>query len=91
MFKNFSKAQVPDYIKNKDINAKSELLVVAPISLGELLDKITILEIKCEHFDGIKLMNTHKELEALRGNLEKLKIDIDRDIRAPRKKSYFLA
>jgi len=71
---------VPDYIKNKDINAKSELLVLAPISLGELLDKITILEIKCEHFDGIKLINTHKELEALRENLEKLKIDIDQNI-----------
>ena len=31
--------------------------IKAPISLGELIDKITILEIKKEHMNGIKLMN----------------------------------
>ena len=80
MSKKSSQAQVPDYTRNKNINAKNELVILAPISLGELLDKITILEIKCEHFDGIKLTNTQKELEALQENLEKLKVDIDRNI-----------
>jgi hypothetical protein len=42
----------------------SELLV--PVSYGELLDKIAILEIKSERMtDAAKLANVRKELEAL--------------------------
>ncbi len=38
------------------------------ISVGELLDKITILEIKAERItDPAKLANIHTELETLRG------------------------
>ena len=37
-----------------------------PISPGELLDKITILEIKCEHItDATKLANVKTELDLL--------------------------
>ena len=36
----------------------------APISLGELIDKITILQIKKVHMKGIKLKNVDKELLA---------------------------
>ncbi len=37
-----------------------------PISPGELLDKITILEIKCEHIkDSAKLSNVETELKLL--------------------------
>ena len=32
-----------------------------PISLGELIDKITILEIKIIHMNGKKLINVKKE------------------------------
>ena len=41
--------------------------VFAPISLGELVDKITILEIKIERLtDVAKLANVSRELELLR-------------------------
>ena len=53
--------------------------VLAPVSLGELIDKITILEIKQIHMTGIKLKNVDKELKLLRKILqdENLEIDID--------------
>jgi hypothetical protein len=42
--------------------------VTVPISVGELLDKITILEIKAERIaDPAKLANIRLELEALAG------------------------
>ena len=42
----------------------SEILV--PVSFGELLDKIAILEIKSERMsDEAKLLNVRKELDAL--------------------------
>src|SRR5437016_4713493 len=41
-------------------------LISVPISFGELLDKITILEIKAEHIsDASKLANVRKELALL--------------------------
>ena len=33
-----------------------------PVSIGELIDKITILEIKCTFMNGEKLFNVKKEL-----------------------------
>ena len=53
--------------------------ILTPVSLGELIDKITILEIKQIHMTGIKLKNVDKELKLLRKILqdEKLEIDID--------------
>src|SRR6185436_7111925 len=42
----------------------SEILV--PVSFGELLDKIAILQIKSERMsDAVKLANVRKELDAL--------------------------
>ena len=44
-------------------NDKSFLNIVIPVSLGELIDKITILEIKKEHIqENKKLKNINKEL-----------------------------
>jgi hypothetical protein len=44
-----------------------------PVSLGELVDKITILEIKQERItDAVKLVNVVHELELLRSVLENL-------------------
>ena len=51
--------------------------ILAPISLGELIDKITILQIKTQHLQGASLENTKVELTALENTLNKLQIDID--------------
>ena len=47
--------------KVKDLSS-----ILAPVSLGELIDKITILEIKQIHMTGIKLKNIDKELKRLK-------------------------
>ena len=51
--------------------------ILAPISLGELIDKITILQIKGQHLQGQALENTQKELNALESTLKHLKLNID--------------
>jgi hypothetical protein len=41
-------------------------LILIPTSPGELIDKITILQIKCERFtDAAKLANVQRELDVL--------------------------
>ena len=53
-------------------NDKSFVNIVIPVSLGELIDKITILEIKKEHIQENKnLKNINKEL----GSLKKILLD----------------
>ena len=54
--------------------------IFAPISVGELIDKITILEIKQNHMKAHKLMNVEKELKLLRLILENEKLEIDIDL-----------
>jgi len=49
----------------------------APISLGELIDKITILEIKKKHMTGIKKQNVNTELELLKGILKDNNLNIE--------------
>ena len=51
--------------------------ILAPISLGELIDKITILQIKTQHLQGTALENVKKELEALETTLNDLQLNID--------------
>ena len=51
--------------------------ILAPISLGELVDKITILEIKNKHLQGPALENARFELNALQQTLSNLQINID--------------
>ena len=58
--------------KNKDKSA-----ILAPISLGELIDKITILEIKQIHMAGTKLKNIDKELKILKYILHDKNLEID--------------
>jgi len=43
--------------------------ILAPISLGELIDKITILELKNERLQGPALANVRRERDALRQTL----------------------
>ena len=54
--------------------------ILAPVSLGELIDKITILEIKQIHMTGIKLKNVDKELKLLNKILQDKNLEIDIDL-----------
>ncbi len=40
-------------------------LIQIPVSVGELIDKLTILELKCRHFEGAALEHVRKEHELL--------------------------
>lgn len=52
--------------------------ISAPISLGELVDKISILEIKAENIaDSVKLANIRKELDLLQALALSLQVHID--------------
>lgn len=52
--------------------------ILVPVSVGELLDKITILQIKCERIkDPAKLLNIRKELSALTETCRTNKIDTE--------------
>ena len=61
-----------DFLKKKIINV--------PISVGELIDKITILEIKKDKLKNLKLKNILKELSFLKAVLEKNSILIPDEI-----------
>ena len=49
-----------------------------PISLGELIDKITILEIKARKFKGEKLKNVEKELTSLKSIFKQFSNQVDK-------------
>ena len=51
--------------------------IQAPISLGELIDKITILQIKIQHLQGAALSHVTTELNALERTLSSLNLNID--------------
>ena len=52
-------------------------IILVPASLGELVDKITILEIKTKKLKGDALSNVDKELSLLRETLSKSNIIIN--------------
>ena len=54
--------------------------ILVPVSLGELIDKITILEIKQIHMTGIKLKNVDKELKLIKNILQDTNLEIDIDL-----------
>ena len=51
--------------------------IMAPISLGELIDKISILQIKNQCLQGPAVENVRKELAALESTLNNLELNID--------------
>ena len=51
--------------------------ILAPLSLGELIDKITILQIKTQHLQGAALENVKQELDALESTLSNLPLYIE--------------
>jgi plasmid maintenance system antidote protein VapI len=60
-------------------------MILAPISIGELIDKMTILEIKLsEYTDLAKTAHVHKELT----ELNKLRETVTADIRAETAELY---
>ena len=61
-----------DFLKKKIINV--------PISVGELIDKVSILEIKKDKLKNLKLKNILKELSFLREVIEKNSIFIPDEI-----------
>jgi hypothetical protein len=54
--------------------------ILIPTSLGELIDKITILEIKTKHLSGLQKENVSRELELLRGVLLRLGLAISPEL-----------
>ena len=64
-------------MKNSSIKKK---IINAPISIEELVDKITILEIKKNKLQNSKLENVLKELSFLRKLMEKHQIEITDDL-----------
>jgi hypothetical protein len=54
--------------------------VSIPVSIGELYDKVSILEIKKQKLEGKSLLNVEKELELLFGILQSLDIRIDNEL-----------
>ena len=62
----------------KKVNYLSSIL--APVSLGELIDKITILEIKQVFMTGTKLKNVDKELKLLKNLIQDKNLEIDIDL-----------
>jgi len=54
------------------------MIVLAPISVGELIDKITILKIKSKLIkDKDKLVNIEKELQSLEELKDELNLDLN--------------
>ena len=54
---------------------QKNIKVSIPVSLGEVIDKITILEIKAEKMSDEKLKNINKEIYAIKNTISKLDID----------------
>jgi len=54
--------------------------IFAPVSLEELIDKITILEIKQINMTGIKLKNVDKELKLIKNILQDTNLEIEIDL-----------
>ena len=61
-------------------NIKEKVTILAPVSLGELIDKITILEIKKEKINSSKLNNVLKELNYLNNVLEEININVEKPL-----------
>lgn len=60
--------------------AMTNKIILAPISLGELIDKITILQIKSDHLKGNALVNVRNELLALDKILKSLGLHVNPEL-----------
>ena len=64
-------------------------IIFAPISIGELFDKLTILQIKRERIEGIQLNNIKNEIIELEGVIKNNNLEIDNKIFSDLKKINF--
>ena len=55
-------------------------IINAPISIGEIFDKITILEIKKEKLKNEKLLNVNLELKLLKKIVEDNELNVDKKL-----------
>ena len=55
-------------------------IIFAPISIGELFDKLTILRIKRKKIEGIQLSNIKKEIIQIEEVINNNNLDIDNEI-----------
>ncbi len=55
-------------------------IILAPVSLGELIDKITILNIKISKLKGFQLVHAKKELGLLNDIYKNLAFEVDDDL-----------
>jgi len=60
--------------------AMTNKIILAPISLGELIDKITILQIKSDYLKGTALVNVRNELLALDKILKSLGLQVNPEL-----------
>jgi len=58
------------------------MLISIPVSLGELVDKITILQIKARHLQGDALGHVNGELQLLQEALRAAGVDLDPALQA---------
>ena len=54
--------------------------IYVPISVGELIDKITILEIKKKYMSGEKMKNVNNEFKSLKVILNNEKLEVDQNL-----------
>jgi len=54
--------------------------IFVPISVGELIDKITILEIKKKYMSGEKMKNVNNEFKSLKVILNNEKLEVDQNL-----------
>ena len=69
-----------NWMKIMSSKIKYSSTILAPISIGELIDKITILEIKQIYMTGIKLKNINKEMKLLKDILQDKNLEINIDL-----------
>ena len=62
------------------MKSKDSSVIYAQISIGELIDKITILKIKQNNMKGDQLSNVKKELKSLERILKDHHINVDKDL-----------
>ena len=59
---------------------KNRKIAYIPVSIGELIDKITILEIKRIHLSGKKQKNVERELEYLTNVYAENSLNVDNEL-----------
>ena len=72
------------------MNRNNSIVIHAQISIGELIDKITILKIKQVKMKGDQLENVNKELKSLETIIKDYQIDVDKDLFDNLKKSIIV-